>query len=167
MPTATEPVLAATRRVLPRLGLTARVFVGATAMVVTVLGAALFVAQRSLRRDADLAARRGLEQTVELVAQFLSGRQRSLAGGARVFVQGPYFRSLVAAQRREDVLDQAIEAAEQLEADWVFITDARGRLVAKSDEPSAVGEAMGAVPRDAISPIPASPDASIARSSGA
>ena len=90
--------------------------------------------------------RRGLEQSADLAAQFLAGRTRSLASGARVFVQSPYFRTLVAQRRRDDVLDQAFEAAEQLEADWVFITDQRGVLIAKSDEPGAVGVPMGDVP---------------------
>ena len=80
------------------------------------------------------------------MAQFLAGRGRSLAGGARVFVQGPYFRTLVAERRRDDILDQAFEAGEQLDADWVFITDDRGVLLAKSDEPGASGTAMGNVP---------------------
>ena len=64
---------------------------------------------------------------------------------ARVFVQGPYFRTLVAESRRDDILDQTFEAAEQLDASWVFITDASGMLVAKSDEPSASGDQLANV----------------------
>ena len=98
------------------------------------------------RQAADVATRRGLEQSADLVAQFLAGRERTLMGGARVFVQGPYFRTLVAERRRDDVLDQAFEAAEQIGADWVFITDENGVLLAKSDEPGVFGAAMGQVP---------------------
>ncbi|MDF1506477.1 cache domain-containing protein, partial [Roseisolibacter sp. H3M3-2] len=97
-------------------------------------------------RAAAADATRGLEQAADLTAQLLAGRGRALAGGARVFVQGPYFRALVAGQRRDDLLDQAFEAAGQLEAAWVFITDERGVLLAKSDEPGAFGAAMGAIP---------------------
>jgi eukaryotic-like serine/threonine-protein kinase len=111
-------------------------------LLVIVLALATMGAQRSARAT----AQRSLEQSADLVAQLLAGRGRSLGGGARVFVQGPYFRTLVAERRRDDILDQTLEAAEQLEASWVFITDDQGTLVAKSDEPSAFGESLGNVP---------------------
>ena len=123
-----------------------RVFLSTAAIVCAVLVAALVVASYSARRATREAERRGLEQAADLTAQLLSGRGRSLAGGARVFVQGPSFRSLVAQRRHDDILDQAIEAAAQLEADWVFITDEHGVLLAKSDEPGVEGVAMGSIP---------------------
>ncbi len=128
------------------LGLAGRVFAGTAGVVVAVLAAALLAASTSVRRAGDAAAQRELEQAADLVAQFLAGRERALAGGARVFAQGPYFRALVAAQHRDDVLDQTFEGAEQLGADWVFITDGAGRLLAKSDEPSASGDTLGGRP---------------------
>jgi eukaryotic-like serine/threonine-protein kinase len=128
------------------LGLTARVFLGTASIVAVVILAAFLITSASVRRAGEASAQRGLEQSADLVAQFLAGRSRSLLGGARVFVQGPYFRTLVTEQRRDDILDQAMEASEQLGADWVFITDARGVMLAKSDEPSASGVAMGTVP---------------------
>ncbi len=140
-----SPVAALQHR-LHNVGLTGRVFVGTAAIVGAVIGAAFVITSASVRRAGEASARRGLEQSADLVAQFLAGRSRSLAGGARVFVQGPYFRTLVAEQRRNDILDQAFEATEQLDADWVFITDARGVLLAKSDEPAASGVEMGNVP---------------------
>ena len=124
---------------------TARVFLGAVASVALVLGTVFAIARTEARRTAGASAARALEQSADLVAQLLAGRGRSLAGGARVFVQGPYFRTLVAESRRDDILDQTFEAAEQLEASWVFITDASGMLVAKSDEPSASGDQLANV----------------------
>ena len=128
------------------LGLTGRVFLGTAAIVAVVVVAAFMITSASVRRAGEASAQRGVEQSADLVAQFLAGRSRSLLGGARVFVQGPYFRTLVTEQRRDDILDQAMEASEQLGADWVFITDARGVMLAKSDEPGASGIAMGTVP---------------------
>ena len=90
---------------------TARVFVGAVAIVALVLGTVFTVARTEARRTTDASAARALEQSADLVAQLLAGRGRSLAGGARVFVQGPYFRTLVAESRRDDILDQTFEAA--------------------------------------------------------
>jgi eukaryotic-like serine/threonine-protein kinase len=127
-------------------GIAGRVFLFTAAIVCAVLAAALAVASHSGRRAAREAERRGLEQAADLTAQLLAGRGRSLGGGARVFVQGPYFRALVAERRPDDILDQALEAAEQLGADWVFITDERGLLLAKSDEPGGHGVLMAGIP---------------------
>ncbi len=121
-------------------------FAVTAALVGLVVVIALVVATDSVQRASERTAQRGLEQSADLVAQFLAGRERSLAGGARVFVQGPYFRTLVSERRSADILDQTIEAAAQLESRWVFITDGRGVLLAKSDEPRAAGEEMGDVP---------------------
>jgi HAMP domain-containing protein/predicted Ser/Thr protein kinase/predicted secreted protein len=127
-------------------GIAGRVFLFTAAIVCAVLVAALAVASHSGRRAAREAERRGLEQGADLTAQLLAGRWRSLAGGARVFVQGPYFRALVAQRQSDDILDQTFEAQEQLGADWVFITDERGLLLAKSDEPGAQGVSMAGIP---------------------
>ena len=145
--TDTDPAARLTARDLwPAGSMAGRVFLSTAAIVVAVLVAALVVASYSARRATREAERRGLEQAVDLTAQLLAGRGRSLAGGARVFVQGPSFRALVAQRQHDDILDQAIEAATQLEADWVFITDEHGMLLAKSDEPGVQGVAMGAIP---------------------
>ena len=145
MPKSQLPPLSAARTSRSS-SLTARVFLGTALIVAVVIAAAFAITSASVRRASDTSARRSLEQSADLVAQFLAGRSRSLAGGARVFVQGPYFRSLVAERRRDDIIDQSIEASEQLGADWVFITDATGMLLAKSDEPGASGKLMGNVP---------------------
>lgn len=139
MRTATDPRRAS-------LGFTWRVFAVTAAIVGIVVAVALMVASSSVRKATDRTSRRGLEQSADLVAQFLAGRERSLAGGARVFVQGPYFRTLVSERRRDDILDQTFEAAAQLESQWVFITDGHGVLLAHSDEPGAAGDEMGGVP---------------------
>jgi len=123
-----------------------RVFLSTAAIVCAVLVAALVVASYSARRATRESERRGLEQAADLTAQLLAGRGRSLAGGARVFVQGPSFRALVAERQHDDILDQAIEASAQLEADWVFITDEHGMLLAKSDEPGVQGVSMASIP---------------------
>ena len=122
-----------------------RVFLSTAAIVCAVLFAALIVASYSARRATRDAERRTLEQAADLTAQLLAGRGRSLAGGARVFVQGPSFRALVAEGRHDDILDQAFEASGQLGADWVFITDEQGTLLAKSDEPGVRGVNMSGI----------------------
>src|SRR3712207_9102161 len=58
----------------------------------------------------------------------------------------PYTTLFRSERRPDDILDQAFEAAEQLGADWVFITDERGVLLAKSDEPGVQGVPMAGIP---------------------
>lgn len=128
------------------LGLASRTFLYTAAIVCAVLAAVVIVASQDGRRAAEEVERRSLEQAADVTAQLLAGRGRSLAGGARVFVQGPYFRALVAAGRHDDIVDQAFEAADQLGASWVFIIDERGTLLAKSDEPAVRGTPMSNIP---------------------
>jgi serine/threonine-protein kinase len=138
------------RPVLPRawrsLGLPWTIFLGGTATLALVLALVFVMLSRWAQRSGEAVVQRELEQSADLVAQYLSARQRSLAGGARVFVQDPNFRSFVHEHLRDELLDQAIEAQEQLEAAWVFVVDESGVLLAKSDEPSAAGVSMGNVP---------------------
>jgi eukaryotic-like serine/threonine-protein kinase len=123
-----------------------RVFIGGATLVLVVLVLVFALLSRWAQQSGDAVVRRDLEQSADLAEQLLSGRQRGLTGGARVFVQGPSFRALVAEHRENDILDQTIEAAAQLEADWVFIVDERGTLLAKSDEQSASGGDLSGVP---------------------
>src|SRR5438270_12297359 len=102
----------------PAHGMAGRLFLSTAAIVCAVLFAALVIASYSARRATREAERRGLEQAADLTAQLLAGRGRSLAGGVRVFVQAPLFRSLVARRQHDDILDQTLEAATQLSADW-------------------------------------------------
>ncbi len=145
---------------LPRsAALPLQVFASGVALVLLVLTLVFVLLSRWVQRNAETVVQRELEQSADLVAQVLSGRQRSLTGGARVFVQGPSFRSFIADRRQQqqqsthfadslryDILDQTIEATSQLDADWAFVVDERGTLLAKSDEPDASGTDLSGVP---------------------
>jgi HAMP domain-containing protein len=148
------------RAFVPRsVALPLQVFFGGVALVLLVLVLVFVLLSHWVQRNADAVVQRELEQSADLVAQVLSGRQRSLTGGARVFVQGPSFRSFIADRRQQqlqsariadslryDILDQTLEASSQLEADWTFVVDERGTLLAKSDEPDAYGSDLSSVP---------------------
>lgn len=139
-------MLTAEHRYNPSLSLTTRAFIGSALVVLVMIATVVGAFAVGARRSAADNTQRGLEQSADLVAQLLAGRERTLVGGSRVFVQNPNFRSLIAERQREDVLDRAVEAADQIGADWAFITDETGVLIAKSDEPDATGRAMGQVP---------------------
>lgn len=128
------------------LTLAGKFFFGGLAVVALVLAVVFALLARWAQRSGEEVVRRELDQSVDLVAQYLSARQRSLAGGARVFVQSPNFRSFVHEHLNDEVRDQSLEAQEQLEARWVFVVDESGVVLAKSDEPGATGLNMGNVP---------------------
>ena len=128
------------------LALPWKVFLGGTATLALVLVFVFVMLSRWAQRSGEAVVQRELEQSADLASQYLSARQRSLAGGARVFVQDPNFRSFVHEHLSDELLDQAIEAQEQLDAEWVFVVDENGVMLAKSDEPGAAGVSMGNVP---------------------
>ena len=136
---------AAARRWRP-LSLPWTVFLGGTFTLLVMLALVFVLLARWTQRSGEAIVRRELEQSLDLVAQYLSARQRSLAGGARVFVQDPNFRSFVHEHLRDEVRDQALEAEEQLEANWTIVVDDSGIVLAKSDEFGAAGANMGGVP---------------------
>lgn len=139
-------MLTAEHRYNPSLSLTTRAAIGSAIVVLVIIATVVGAFAVGARRTTAENTKRGLEQSADLVAQLLAGRERTLVGGARVFVQNPNFRSLIAERQREDILDRAVEATDQIGADWAFITDGAGVLIAKSDEPDVSGIAMGQVP---------------------
>ena len=128
------------------LALPWKVFLGGVGTLALVLAFVFVMLSRWAQRSGEAVVQRELEQSADLASQFLSGRQRSLAGGARVFVQDPNFRSFVHEHLSDELLDQTIEAQQQLDARWVFVVDESGVMLAKSDEASAAGVSMGNVP---------------------
>ncbi|HEU4722298.1 MAG TPA: protein kinase [Gemmatimonadaceae bacterium] len=137
---------AGTRPAWRSLSLPWKLFLAGSAALLLVLALVFVLLARWAERSGEAIVRRELEQSVDLVAQYLSARQRSLAGGARVFVQDPNFRSFVHEHLRDEVRDQASEANEQLEASWVFVVDDSGTVLANSDPRGASGNNMGGVP---------------------
>ena len=82
---------------LPRAAaLPLQVFASGVALVLLVLTLVFVLLSRWVHHNADTVVQRELEQSADLVAQVLSGRQRSLAGGARergAWEEGHQYRS--------------------------------------------------------------------------
>jgi HAMP domain-containing protein len=125
-----------------RFPLAWRIFLGTAVVVAAVLGGSLLLTARAAERAAASAAARGIASIRSQVRTQLDGNAQRLLDGARVFVQNPTFRSLVASGGRADALDQAREAAERLDATWVQLTDGAGVRLAKSDDPEAPAESV-------------------------
>jgi len=125
-----------------RFNLSAKIFIGTALVVSAVLGTSLFFTSRSANRAARASIERTLEATREQVQVLLAGRERTVLGGARVFVLNARFRSIVESKATGDALDQTIEAVEQTGADWVQFTDAEGVRLARSDNPGAAADSL-------------------------
>src|SRR5437870_199075 len=118
-----------------RLGLTAKVFLAATLLVVVVLGLTFGLTSLQAHRTADESIRRALVGRRRGVQAFLAGRTAAFAGMSGVSLQVPQFRERLLQRSRGDVLDQAEEYRHLLGASWVLVTTDRGLLVARTDYP--------------------------------
>jgi serine/threonine-protein kinase len=120
-------------------------------VVVVVLGGALFVTKQRADRTADESVGRALDATRSAIEDALSARSHALLQTAQTIARVPQYVARVGAglQRasRTDLLDQAEEFQRQLGATWALITDEKGILRAKTNEPEVEGDslAQGAV----------------------
>src|SRR3989454_167558 len=118
------------------LGLTAKVFLAATLLVVGVLGVTFGLTSLQAHRTADESIRHALVGRRRGVQAFLAGRTTAFAGMSGVSAQVPQFRERLLQRSRGDVLDQAEEYRHLLGASWVLVTNERGLLVARTDYPA-------------------------------
>ena len=119
-----------------RLGLAAKIFLGSTLLVVTVLGASLGITALSATRTADAAIERALTGTRRAIANLLATHTRTLAGMGAVSARVPQFREgLIASHERADILHQALEYRDLIGAAWVLVTNEAGTLLARTDYP--------------------------------
>src|SRR5712691_8397899 len=93
-----------------RLSLAAKIFLGSTLLVVTVLGASFGTTALSATRTADASIERALTGTRRAIASLLAARTRTLAGMSAVSAGVPQFRGrLLESHERADILHQAQE----------------------------------------------------------
>jgi len=146
------PESSATRPV--RLGLAARIFLAATLLVVAVLGVTFGLTSLQANRTADESIRRALAGVRRGVEAYLAARTAAFAGMSQISAQVPQFREqLLKRSKRADVLDQAEEHRHLLGAAWVLVTNDRGILIARTDDPaqSDIDLSRGALIADALS----------------
>src|SRR3989475_826361 len=137
-----------------RLGLAARIFLAATLLVVAVLGVTFGLTSLQANRTADESIRRALAGVRRGVEAYLAARTAAFAGMSQVSAQVPQFREqLLKRSKRADVLDQAEEHRHLLGAAWVLVTNDRGILIARTDDPaqSDIDLSRGALIADALS----------------
>ena len=116
-------------------------------MVVVVLGGALFVTKQRADRAADESIGRALHATRSAIEDALSSRSRALLQTAEAIARVPDYVARIGEGLRRgsrtDLLDQAEEFQRQLGASWALITDDKGILRAKTNEPDLEGDSLG------------------------
>src|SRR5438477_10875079 len=94
----------------PAFGLTAKIFLAATLLVVAVLGVTFGLTSLQANRTADESIRRALAGVRRGVEAYLAARTAAFAGMSQISAQVPQFREqLLKRSKRADVLDQAEE----------------------------------------------------------
>jgi HAMP domain-containing protein len=131
-------------------GLGARIFFATAAVIVVVLGGALFLTKRRADLAADASLARALAAAQSAVADGLDSRSQTLLEKTAVLAQVPTYiaqLSRASGSAQADVLDRAQEFRNQTGAAWTLITDDQGVLRAWTLHRDLEGEdfAEGAV----------------------
>src|SRR6266852_254058 len=130
-PTPPMPAASATK---PTFGLTAKIFLASTLLVVAVLGITFGVTSVKANHTADAAIHRALLSTRRAVDDYLAARTRTLGRASTVATDVPQYRQRLLNQRaRAEALDQADDIRGLIDAAWVLVTNSDGILIARTD----------------------------------
>jgi serine/threonine-protein kinase len=115
-------------------------------VVVVVLGGALWLTKQRADRAADVSIERALDATRSAIDDALAGRSGGLRQSARVISRVPDYIARISEGLRQgnraNLLDQADEFRDQVEAAWTLLTDGEGVLRAKTNERDLDGEPL-------------------------
>src|SRR5256712_3333779 len=115
-------------------GLTAKIFVASTLLVVAVLGITFGVTSIQANRTADASIHRALLGTRRAVDDYLAARTRTVGRASTVATDVPQYRQRLQNEgSRADALDQADDIRGLVGAAWVLVTNSDGILIARTD----------------------------------
>jgi serine/threonine-protein kinase len=118
----------------PAFGLTAKIFLASTLLVVAVLGVTFGLTSIQANRTADASIHRALLATRRAVDDYLAARTRTLSRASTVATDVPQYRQRLLNQRdRAEALDQADDVRGLIGAAWVLVTNSEGILIARTD----------------------------------
>ena len=118
----------------PAFGLTAKIFLASTLLVVAVLGVTFGLTSIQANRTADASIHRALLATRRAVDDYLAARTRTLSRTSTVATDVPQYRQRLLNQRdRAEALDQADDVRGLIGAAWVLVTNSEGILIARTD----------------------------------
>src|SRR3989441_3239429 len=125
------PAASATK---PAFGLTAKIFLASTLLVVAVLGITFGVTSVKANRTADASIYRAPLAPRRAVEDYLAARTRPLGRASTVATEVPQYRQRLLNQRaRAEALDQADDIRGLIDAAWVLVTNSDGILIARTD----------------------------------
>src|SRR6266513_1075257 len=115
-------------------GLTAKIFIASTLLVVAVLGITFGVTSIQANRTADASIHRALLATRRAVDDYLAARTRTLGRASTVATDVPQYRQRLLDQRdRAEALEPADDVRSLINAAWVLVTNSDGILIARTD----------------------------------
>ena len=127
------------------MGLTQKILLFASALVVALVATSLAFTTFQANELAHFTIDQGLKETREVWETFQADRYKQLRLGIRVLGNDPAFKAAVAnredlAVRQATVLDLLKERGQDLKADFFIATDPDGVVIARSDRPGGAGE---------------------------
>ncbi|HJS73460.1 MAG TPA: cache domain-containing protein, partial [Vicinamibacteria bacterium] len=129
-----------------RLGLQAKIFLVSLLLVVGLTSALLWFSYRRANQLAQDSLRVALTSTRELYENLERDRLEKLQLINSVVVESPYFKAAVAEMDTSTTLDSAQTMVEQVGSDFMIVTDAAGRVVARTDIPDLKGVDLSETP---------------------
>ena len=117
----------------PAFGLTAKIFIASTLLVVAVLGITFGVTSLQANRTADASIHRALLSTRRAVDDYLAARTRTLGRASTVATDVPQYRQRLLSRDRSEALDQADDIRGLIDAAWVVVTNSDAILIARTD----------------------------------
>jgi HAMP domain-containing protein len=124
------------------MGLTGKILLFIAVLVVALVGGTLVFTTVQADRLARHTIDSGLKETREVWLAIQADRFNKLKLGVRVLANDPYFKAALGERDQATTLDSLGERGADLGADFMMATDAAGVLVARTDRPSASGEAL-------------------------
>jgi serine/threonine-protein kinase len=128
------------------MGLTGKILLFIAALVVLLVGGTLAFTTVQADRLARATIDAGLKETRDVWQAIQTDRFNKLKLGVRVLANDPYFKAALAERDQATTLDSLGERGQDLGADFMMATDPGGMLVARTDRPSATGDALSGDP---------------------
>jgi serine/threonine-protein kinase len=128
------------------MGLTQKILLFTSLLVVALVGATLAFTTAQADRLAHETINQGLSETREVWETFQADRYNKLKLGIRVLGNDPAFKSLVETNDQATILDTLRERGQELNADFFIATNPGGLVIARTDRPTAQGEDLSKDP---------------------
>jgi eukaryotic-like serine/threonine-protein kinase len=128
------------------MGLTQKILLFTSALVVALVATTLAFTTRRADRLAHQTLRQALAETSDVWDAFQADRYAKLRLGIRVLGNDPAFKALVENTDEATILDSLRERNLELKADFFIAVDPEGVVLARTDRPGAQGEDLSADP---------------------